>query len=280
MTIFSAIGFLVNFGFSLVTPVLPLYALTFSITLAMVGGLVASSGVSRVLVNIPAGVISDRIGVKRSMEIGLGIVALSAFVSALATNYWILLVGLVAQGAGAAIYFTTSYIGVSHLCPVSKRGKLLSLFISAQFLGATSGPILGGSLGEWFGLTAPFVVYSLIALAAIVIVHFLIDGCDTQRGESRTIDQLTLSLRNYTLASINLGLMAISILRSGLVATIVPLYAVGNLGLTTITLGMVLTIFALANFMTLFPAGSLADRYGRRPFLFASLFLSGLCALA
>ena len=36
--IISAVGFLVSFGFSLLTPVLPLYALTFGVDLAMVGG--------------------------------------------------------------------------------------------------------------------------------------------------------------------------------------------------------------------------------------------------
>lgn len=277
---FSVIGFLVNFGFSLVTPILPLYALSFNITLAMVGVLVASVGVSKVLLDIPAGVVSDRIGVKRFMQMGLGLVALSALISATAVGFWMLLFGLVLQGIGTAVYFTTSYLGVSRLGPTSKRGQHMSIFISLQFLGATSGPILGGFIGQTYGLGSPFFVYSLLALASVLIIHRSIEPSLIERGRGGRIDlhQLTRSLENYTLGSINVGLMAISILRIGLIATILPLYAHRNLGLSPAAFGAILTLFSMANFITLFPAGSLSDRYGRRPFLFASLFLSGLLA--
>jgi len=52
--LFSLIGFLISFGFSLLTPVLPLYALSFDVSLAMVGLLVASIGIAKVLLDIPA----------------------------------------------------------------------------------------------------------------------------------------------------------------------------------------------------------------------------------
>jgi MFS family permease len=278
---FSTIGFLVNFGFSLVTPILPLYALSFNITLAMVGILVASAGVSKVILDIPSGVVSDRIGTKRFMLIGLSIIVISALISGLAINYWMLLIGLILQGIGSAVYFTTSYLGVSRLCPPSKRGQHLSIFISLQFLGSTSGPILGGYLGQNFGLGSPFFAYALLAFASLLVVHFQIRRSliEREREERTDVRQITRSLRNYTLSSINLGLMTISILRVGLIATILPLFAIRNLNLEPAGLGAVLTLFSFTNFLTLLPAGSLSDRYGRRPFLFASLFASGVFAI-
>lgn len=278
---FSAIGFLVNFGFSLITPILPLYALTFNITLAAVGALVASVGTSKVILDIPAGIASDRIGTKRFMQIGLGLVVLSALISASALNFWMLLAGLIVQGIGTAVYFTTSYIGVSRLGPASKRGGHLSIFISMQFLGATSGPILGGFIGQHYGLGTPFYAYAFLVAVSIVVVHFRIDRSLIERGLEERIDlrQLTRSLQNYTLGSINIGLMTISILRIGLIATILPIYASRNLGLSPTEFGGILTLFSMANFLVLLPAGPLSDRYGRRPFLFASLFSSGLLAV-
>lgn len=278
---FSLIGFLVNFGFSLVTPVLPLYALTFNVTLAMVGTLVASAGLSKVALDIPAGVVSDRIGTKRFMVTGLGLVTISALISALSLNYWMLLVGLIVQGIGSAIYFTTSYLGVSRLCPASKRGQHLSIFISMQFLGSTSGPVLGGFLGQSFGLGTPFLAYAGLAMASMVAVHILIDRSLIDRGRTDRIDyrQLSRSLQNYTLVAINIGLLAISVLRIGLIATVLPIFAVRNLGLGPADLGAVLTLFSFTNFVTLLPAGTLTDRFGRRPFLFSSLLLSGALAI-
>lgn len=279
---FSSIGFLVNFGFSLITPILPLYALTFDVTLEMVGVLVASVGAAKVILDIPAGVVSDRIGTRRFMQIGLGLVAFSALVSASALDYWMLLLGLILQGIGTAVYFTTSYVGVSRLGPASKRGGHLSVFISMQFLGATSGPILGGFIGQNFGLGTPFYAYAFLVAASIVIIHYLIDPALIERGQAGKIDlrQLTRSMSNYTLSSINVGLMAISVLRIGLIATVLPLYSTRNLELSPTEFGGILTLFSLANLVALLPAGSLSDRYGRRPFLFASLLLSGLLAIA
>ena len=212
----------------------------------MVGVLVASVGVSKVLLDIPAGVVSDRIGVKRFMEMGLGLVALSALISASAVGYWMLLFGLILQGIGTAVYFTTSYLGVSRLGPTSKRGQHMSIFISLQFLGATSGPILGGFIGQTYGLGSPFYLYSLLAIASVLIIHRSIEPSLIGQGGGRIdLHRLTRSLDNYTLGSINVGLMAISVLRIGLIATILPLYAHRNLGLSPAAFGAILTLFSM-----------------------------------
>lgn len=275
----SVVGFLVSFGFSLLAPVLPLYALTFGVDLAMVGVLVGSIGLTKVVLDIPAGVASDRVGTKRFMSLGLMTVAISAIVSAVAVNYWMLLIGLILQGAGSAVYFTSSYLAVSRLCPVAKRGRHLGLFISLQFLGSTSGPLVGGLFGQSFGLGTPFLIYALFAAVSLALVHF---GIGTQvEGTGGRIDirQLTSALRDRTLAAINVGLLAISVVRIGLIATVLPVFASHNLSMSPAEFGAVLTLFSLANFLTLLPAGALSDRFGRRPFMFASLVATGLLVL-
>jgi DHA1 family multidrug resistance protein-like MFS transporter len=278
--IFSIIGFLVNFGVGVVAPILPLYALTFNVSVVIVGALVASSGVAKVMLDMPSGLVADRVGVKRFMLIGIGIVFTAAVLSAFAVDVWMLLIGLVLIGAGSAIYFTASYLGIGRTAPPRKRGAHLSIFISLQFLGSTSGPVLGGIVGQRFGLSAPFLIYAAFAAGSLLVVHRFIREASlrSERAERMTLDRVLSTLGNYSLASINLGLLAISLLRTGLVATIVPLYATMNLGMSPSALGLVLTVSSAFNFLILFPAGSLSDRYGRRPFLFASLALSGLVA--
>lgn len=278
---FSLVGFLISFGFSLVTPVLPLYALTFGVSLAMVGALVASIGITKVLLDIPVGVVADRVGTRRFMLLGLATVTVSAFVSALAVNYWMLLVGMVLQGVGSAIYFTTSYLAVTRLCPTSRRGKYLGMFISLQFLGSTSGPLLGGLFGQSFGLGTPFLAYGALTIASTLVVAFLVDRSLIEGAPGGRIDvrQIYRSFRNYSLASINLGMLSITIMRMGLISTILPVFAIQNLGLTPVVFGGILTFFSFTNFVTLLPVGSLTDRFGRRPFMFASLLLTGLLAL-
>ena len=276
----SIVGFLVSFGFSLLTPVLPLYALTFGIDLAMVGILVASIGITKVVLDIPAGVVSDRVGTKRFMILGLLLVAISAIIAALARDYMMLLIGLIIQGAGSAVYFTSSYLAVSRLCPISKRGRHLGLFVSLQFLGSTSGPLVGGLFGQSFGLGTPFFIYALLAAVSLIMVHLGIKGTQVEGvGGNIDIRQLVVAFRDRTLAAINIGLLSISVVRIGLIATILPIFAARNLNISPAEFGAVLTAFSFANFLTLLPAGVFSDRLGRRPFMFASLMITGILVL-
>ncbi|WP_236993902.1 MFS transporter [Methanomassiliicoccus luminyensis] len=278
--IFSIIGFLVNFGLGTVAPILPLYALTFNVSIVMVGALVSASAISKVILDMPSGIVADRLGTKRFMLGGLLIVAASAMISAFAVDYWMLLIGLTVQGIGSAIYFTTSYLGISRTAPPAKRGRHLGLFISLQFLGTTSGPVLGGLIGQAYGLSGPFLIYAAFTLISAAMVYFLVSGASIKGAGGASVDlhQITRTFRNYTLTSVNAGLFTTSILRAGLVSTIVPLFAVRNLGLTTVELGAALTLSAGFNFLSLLPASSLSDRLGRKPFLFSSLLFGGIVA--
>jgi MFS family permease len=86
--------------------------------------------------------------------------------------------------------------------------------------------------------------------------------------------QIGVVLRDRSLMAINISLLAISLLRNGLVLTIVPLFAYNELKLTPSLLGTVLTLSAVANFVPLLPAGTLSDRLGRKIFMITSLLLS------
>lgn len=276
--ILSIIGYIVSLGQALISPVLPLYALSFGVTVATVGLLIASTSVARVFLDIPAGLISDRIGVKRFMVIGLLIVAVSALISATAVGYWMLLLGLVLQGVGSAIYLTVSYIAISRVVPRQKRGSHMSLYISLQFLGSSSGPILGGVIAQLFGLNIPFFFYAAFVLLSIPVLLVEVRKADVGSTDviQRKIEpkQIGSVLRNYSLMAINVSLLAISLLRNGLVLTIVPLFAYHELKLTPSLLGTILTLSAVANFLPLLPAGTLSDKVGRKVFMVASLLLS------
>lgn len=61
----SLSGFLAFLGFSLIVPTLPLYARVFHATDAQIGALVASFGLSRLVFDLPAGLICERINSKK-----------------------------------------------------------------------------------------------------------------------------------------------------------------------------------------------------------------------
>ena len=58
--------------------------------------------------------------------------------------------------------------------------------------------------------------------------------------------------------------------------TIIPLFAVGNIGLNSLQIGGLFTVLSVAELVTFIPIGSLSDRFGRKPFMISSLIVSSM----
>jgi len=278
--ILSAVAYFVMLGVSLVSPILPLYALSFDVSLFMVGALISGFGIARLLLDAPTGMMVDRFGIKRFMIYGVLVVAASSIVCAFAVNYWMLLLGRVFEGVGSAMYSTTSFTCMGRIAPENKRGKYMSFYLGMFLLGSVSGPAIGGYVGETLGLSAPFFFYAGSAVFCYFLIQFGVnEGAfrEKTRNVSDKVDfhQIKTLLSDYTFAAICLAVFVIFFVRMGITATLVPVFACSNLGMTASSLGLVLTLSSLANFAIMIPAGSLTDRHGRRSFMFTSIFLTG-----
>lgn len=279
----SIVAYFVLLGATIISPILPLYALTFEVSLAMVGGLISGFGLARLLLDVPTGMVVERIGMKRFMLIGLAVVAIGALISGSAISYWMLLMGRVIEGVGSALYTTTSFTCMGKIAPKDERGKYMSFYLGLLLLGTVSGPAIGGYIGENIALNAPFYFYSICAALSFFLILFGVDRSLTRSVESEGSDinvgMIKSMLKDYTFSSINVAIFMIFVIRMGVIATLVPIFAVENLGLSESTLGFVLTLSALMNFVVMVPAGHLTDVYGRKWFMASSLFFTGLITL-
>ncbi|MGE5379395.1 MAG: MFS transporter [Candidatus Saccharibacteria bacterium] len=273
--VLSLVAFFVMMGVSIISPVLPAYALSFGVSLALVGLLISAFAVARVLLDIPAGMFSARFGMRRFMLIGLAIIAGSSIAAGLAPDYFTLLIARILEGVGSAMYTTVSITMVAKLAPRQSRGTHLSFYLSMFLLGTALGPAIGGTMSYYFGLNAPFLVYGLCAAASFILVYFLISEVRAAPGETEriTLRQLARLVTSYDIISINLGTIAVFIVRQGILNTIVPIYALYNLDVGAELLGIILTLSAAANLATMVIAGRLTDLYGRKPFMIVSLLL-------
>ena len=275
IVVLSAASFFSMMGMSIVSPVIPDYALSFGVPFALAGLLISGFGLARLFVDLPAGMLSERFGARRFMLLGLAIIAISSLIAGFALNYTVLLVARVLEGAGSAIYMTTSLTAVTRLSPKESRGVNLSLYMSMFLIGTMIGPVVGGLAAEHFGLGAPFTVYGLFASLSFLLVWKTIHPEEVAHasGAIRPRELFGL-LRSYDILTINLANICIFVARQGILNTMVPLYARLNLGLALSELGVILSIAALANLVTMLLSGSMSDRYGRRPFFLAGLGLT------
>jgi len=277
----SLVSCFVILGVSIISPVLPQYALSFSIPVALVGWAVSAYALARVVMDIPAGFLSDRFGRKRNMVFGLILIILSAIAAGTVNNYIWLILARIVQGIGSALYMTSATTWVAQVTTGQSRGRYMSLYSGLILAGASFGPTIGGYCAVQFGLHAPFFAYAVFAfigLLATLPLKETKDSVQTTQSEMRMRDVPSVLL-NRPFLLVNCSVLALFFLRSGLRSTLVPLYASLNLGLSEDKIGILLTVAAIATAVCTFPSGFLSDRVGRKKPIMACLFLSGIVAL-
>ena len=277
----SLVSGCVILGVSIISPVLPQYALSFSIPVALVGWAITAFALARLVTDIPAGILADRFGRKRNMIAGLVLIILSAIGAGLADTYAWLIFARVVGGIGSALYMTAATTWVVQVTAGKARGRYMSLYTGLVLAGTVFGPTIGGYTAARFGLNAPFFAWAVLGVAGLIATIPLKEPADSSQAEPskmRPKDILSV-LSNRPFMLVNCAVLALFFLRIGVRSTLVPLYASLNLGLSEERIGILLTVAAVATAACTFPAGWLSDRVGRKRPVMACLFLSGIAVL-
>ena len=277
----SLVSGCVILGLSVISPILPQYALSFSIPVALVGWAVSAFALARVVTDIPAGILADRFGRKRTMISGLVLIILSSIAAGTASNYGWLILARIVGGVGSALYMISATTWVAQITAGKSRGRYMSLYTGLIFAGTAFGPTIGGYTAARFGLQAPFFAWAALGTAGLLATIPLKEPADSSqrtRSKMRMEDILSI-LSNRPFMLVNCAVLGLFFLRAGVRSTLVPLYASLNLGLSEERIGILLTVAAVATAAVTFPSGWLSDRVGRKKPIMACLFLSGIAVL-
>ena len=158
------------FGLFIVLPLLSVYALDMpNSNHTMVGIIIGGYAITQMLFQVPFGSMSDKIGRKKSIIIGLIIFAIGSLIAGLATDIYMLLIGRLLQGAGAIGSVITATI--SDVVREEERGKAMAIMggsIGMAFaISMVAGPLIASSFG---GVPTLFFFVSFLALLSIFIL--------------------------------------------------------------------------------------------------------------
>ena len=274
----SFVSALVILGFAIISPVLPQYALSFSVSLAMTGWAVSAYALARLVMDLPAGILGDRFGRKRNMIFGLALVIVSSVFSGFASTFAWLIIGRVVQGLGSAFYMTSATAWVAQTSAGEYRGRFMSLYSGLVFAGTAFGPAIGGYSAAHLGLSGPFFVYGGFAALSLIATVFLKESTAASSSSlpRTSFSDVRVILTNGPFLLVNSAVFALFFLRAGVRSTLVPLFASLNLGLNGQEIGLLLTVPAIVTTLVTLPAGWLSDRIGRRIPIMSCLFLSAV----
>ena len=161
------------FGLFLIMPVFSLYAKAMPDASGfMIGLALGVYGIGQVLLQIPLGLLSDRIGRKPAITLGLLLFALGGLIAALSHTLAGIAVGRAVQGmgavAGAGIALAADLTSEENR---SKAMGIIGVSIGLAFLLAL---ILGPALEAIAGLPGLFGVTSLLALLSLLLLWLIV----------------------------------------------------------------------------------------------------------
>ena len=143
------------------------------------------------------GRVSDLVGVRVPLLVGVALMSVGAVVAAMAPSYDVLLGARLVQGAGAAAIPTLGVTAISHRYGAARRGLALGRLAGVTAALSSIGPLVGGVVEDVVGWRA---VLALPVLGLLVLPF--VWGALTGQGTGATLDVLGAVLVGLTAAGL------------------------------------------------------------------------------
>ncbi|MCY0863964.1 MAG: MFS transporter [Sulfobacillus sp.] len=164
--------FVAFMGIGVVDPLLPLIGRAMGATHAEVEWLFTSYIAVMALTMLVSGVLGTRLGGKRTMLLGLGLVVVFATLSGKSPSIEFLAIVRGGWGLGNA-FFTSTALSIIVGLSTGGMGPAITLYEAALGLGIATGPLLGGFLGS-YSWRDPFFGTATLMAIAFLATYFLV----------------------------------------------------------------------------------------------------------
>ena len=96
-------------------------------------------------------------------------IGISGFIFSISSHYWLGFIGLLFFFIGFNVMEASQPSLLTKFAPENRRGMIMGLFSSAQFIGTSAGGIAGAMLNKYFGQTAIYLSVILFAIFWFII---------------------------------------------------------------------------------------------------------------
>lgn len=197
-------------GLFMILPVFSVYAEHIAgATPQLIGITLGIYGLTQACLQIPFGALSDHIGRKPVILIGLGLFLVGSVFAALSHSIYFLMIGRALQGAGAI--GSTVLATVADITPVDARGKAMAFIGLTIGLAFTAAMIVGPVINHYFQLSGIFWITALLALCGIILVAMKIPSRPFYKKNDVLMDEkkILFALHNTKLLKLDFGIFSL-----------------------------------------------------------------------
>lgn len=275
LPILFIVMFLVMVGFGIIIPVLPFYAKEIGANPTELGLLMAVYSLMQLIFAPMWGQVSDRIGRKPVMMIGIAGLGLSFLIQAISTELWMLFAARIIGGILSSANMPTAMAYVADITTEENRSKGMGIVGAATGLGFVFGPAIGGIFSR-FSLNMPFYLASGSSFITLILVFLLLKESTHNKGTVTKEKRSLWKAFSGPVSILFLVQLLISLSLSGLEATF-AYFAAKNAGLGATQLGYIFMIMGFASAIVQGGlVGRLTKKYGEKLVIQGGIIVSAL----
>ncbi|WP_441001231.1 MFS transporter [Fodinibius sp. SL11] len=258
----------------IIAPILPRISEQLAVSEALLGTLVTAYAVMVGICALITGPISDKIGRRKILLIGTGIMTIALFLHGFVFNFLSFLTvrGLAGAAGGVLSGASVSYVG--DYFPYERRGWANGWIMSGIAMGQILGIPIGTILAEYMGFRAPFIAFAILMFFALLLIWITVPQPKVQLQKTKitilgSIRKYLLMLRKPEIiaSAISYFLMFLSL---SVYIIYLPSWLEKTFAVSGNEIAMLFLVGGVANVITGPQAGKLSDLWGRKSIIIFS----------
>ena len=253
--------FIYTFGWGITSPIFSIYVNNVTGNLSVSGLIFSLTTMMGIFLNIPFGIIEDRMNMKRVLQIVLLCYSALALLYTAAYSLLPLLLVSIGRGVASSFLWLTSWAYVFAYTDREAKGKEVGFFSSMNDFASALSPVIGGFIST-LSFLFPFYAVSLTSFTAFVLISLFLKENPKPQKASFSLQMATLStyMRNKRFLK-TVFLIIVFYALINVYYSYLSIFLYGE-GIPVTLIGVILTVALLFAVGLEVPMGNIIDRHG------------------
>ncbi len=169
LALLIGLGVMEGFSWTLIKPMLPLFASSLGAQEFLVGAIVAVPPLIQIFTRIPSGAAASRFGKRRMIVLSFVLTAAGAGVLTVTKSVALIFPAQLCVALGESLFWPANWAYVTSLAPREKQGTVVALVMGIQGIAGLFLPYVGGRIFDVVGFWLNGLIYLVCALVGLLL---------------------------------------------------------------------------------------------------------------